>query len=311
MSAKKRISARGWMTRAARALADLVAEKADTMLALRRFVARRGLPSIMYSDNAKSFVAGQGKMISEYGHLSPQWKFIAPRSPWWGGWWERLVKSVKYNLRKSLGSKVLSRSELETTLHEVEACLNSRPLTFVGDEVDCEVPLTPAHFLGSPPVGTQISGVGEHPVTAKDLVVRHRVRSQLLDYFWDIWSSDYIRNLPACKGDTARGHLCVGSVVLVREGSYVRMQWPIGVITKVYPGRDGIIRAVEVKTAKGTYVRSIQLLHDLEITASSECDEETPLTVSDTDGSNVVQSSESQYVTRYGRSVKPVKKLNL
>ena len=284
---------------------------ADTMLALRRFVARRGLPSIMYSDNAKSFVAAQGKMISEYGHLSPQWKFIAPRSPWWGGWWERLVKSVKSSLRKSLGSKVLSRSELETTLHEVEACLNSRPLTFVGDEVDCEVPLTPAHFLGSQPVGTQISGVGEHPVTAKDLVVRHKVRSQLLDHFWDIWSSDYIRNLPACKGDTARGHLCVGSVVLVREGSYVRMQWPIGVITKVYPGRDGIIRAVEVKTAKGTYVRSIQLLHDLEITASSECDEETPLTVSDTDGSNVVQSSESQYVTRYGRSVKPVKKLNL
>ena len=201
----------------------------------------------MYSDNAKSFVAAQGKMISEYGHLSPKWKFIAPRSPWWGGWWERLVKSVKSSLRKSLGSKV----------------------------------------------------------------VRHKVRSQLLDHFWDIWSSDYIRNLPACKGDTARGHLCVGSVVFVREGSYVRMQWPIGVITKVYPGRDGIIRAVEVKTAKGTYVRSIQLLHDLEITASSECDEETPLTVSDTDGSNVVQSSETQYVTRYGRSVKPVKKMNL
>ena len=55
---------------------------ADTMLALRRFVARRSLSSIMYSDNAKSFVAAQGRMISEYGHLSPQWKFIAPRSPW-------------------------------------------------------------------------------------------------------------------------------------------------------------------------------------------------------------------------------------
>ena len=79
-------------------------------------------------------------MISEYGHLSPQWKFIAPRSPWWGGWWERLVKSVKSSLRKSLGSTVLSRCDIETTLHEVEACLNSRPLTFVGDKVDCEVP---------------------------------------------------------------------------------------------------------------------------------------------------------------------------
>ena len=152
----------------------------------------------------------------------------------------------------------------------------------------------------------------EHPVTAKDLVARYKVRSQLVDHFWDIWSSDYIRNLPACQGDTERGHLSVGSVVLVREGCYSRMQWPIGVITRVYPGRDGIIRAVEVRTAKGTYVRSIQLLHDLEITESTECDKETPLTVTDTDDSNhVFQSSESQYVTRYGRSVKPVKKLNL
>ena len=112
----------------------------------------------------------------------------------------------------------------------------------------------------------------EHPVTAKDLVARYKVRSQLVVHFWDIWISDYIRNLPAGQGDTERGHLSVGSVVLVREGCYSRMQWPIGVITRVYPGRDGIIRAVEVRTAKGTYVRSIQLLHDLEITESTECD---------------------------------------
>ena len=181
-------------------------------------------------------------MVSEYGHLSPQWKFIAPRSPWWGCRWERLI----------------SRSELENTLNEVEACLNSRPLTFVGDEVDWEVPLTPAHFICSQPVGTQISGVGEQSVTDKDLVVIHKVRSLLLDHFWEIWSSNYIRNLPVCKGDTARGHLGVGSVVLVREGSYVRMQWAIGEITKVYPGRGGIIRAGEVKTAKRTYVGSVQ-----------------------------------------------------
>ena len=153
-------------------------------------------------------------------------------------------------------------------------------------------------------------GLYAHPVTAKDLVARYKVRSQLVDHFWDIWSSDYIRNMPACQGDTERGHLSIGSVVLVREGCYSRMQWPIGVITRVYPGRDGIIRAVEVRTANGTYVRSIQLLHDLEITESTECDKETPITVTDTDN-HVFQSSESQYITRYGRSVKLVKKLNL
>ena len=67
-----------------------------------------------------------------------------------------------------------------------------------------------------------------------------------------------------------------------------------------------------LRTTKGTYIRSIQLLHDLEITESTECDQETPLIVTDTDDSNhVILSSESQYVTKYGRYVKPVKKLNL
>ena len=119
---------------------------ADTMLALRRFFARRGLPTILYSDNAKSFIAAQGKLISDFGPLAPRWKFIVPRSPWWGGWWERLVKSVKSSLRKSLGSKSLTRSELETVLHEVEACLNYRPLTFVGDEVDSESSIDTSSF---------------------------------------------------------------------------------------------------------------------------------------------------------------------
>ena len=73
-------------------------------------------------------------------------------------------------------------------------------------------------------------------------------------------------------------------------------QWSIGAITILYPGMDGITRAVVGKTAKGIYVRSIQLRHDLETTASSNCDQEAPLTVHDTDGSNVIQSSESQYM---------------
>ena len=62
---------------------------------------------------------------------APDRKFIAPRTPWWGGWWKRLVASVKSALKRSLGKRPLSRQELETLLHEIEACINARPLTFV------------------------------------------------------------------------------------------------------------------------------------------------------------------------------------
>lgn len=67
----------------------------DCLLTIRR----QGLPSVIYSDNAKTFVS---KLQQYFSLLSPEWKFIAPRSPWWGGWWERLVRSVKSALKKFL-----------------------------------------------------------------------------------------------------------------------------------------------------------------------------------------------------------------
>ena len=165
--------------------------------------------------------------------------------------------------------------------------MNSRPLTFVGEEIDAEVPLTPAHFLGCQPVGVQLPPAKEHTVKPRDLAVRRKLRNELLDYFWDMWSTDYIRNLPVCRSATARGQLTEGSMVLVRDDGHPRLQLPVGVVTKTFPGRDGVIRTVQVSTAKGTYTRSIQLLHDLEL------------------------SDTQQYVTRYGRSVRPVHQLDL
>ena len=60
----------------------------------------------------------------------------------------------------------------------------------LGDEVDSGVPLTPAQFLCSQPVRVHISGLCEHPVTAKYFVVRNKVTNQLLDRFWETWSCD-------------------------------------------------------------------------------------------------------------------------
>ena len=120
---------------------------ADFLLALRRFCSRRGMPSIIYSDNAGTFKAAESQLVKLFGPNTPQWKYIMPKSPWWGGWWERLIRSVKSALRKTLGKLTVNKTELETTLIEIEACVNSRPLTFLGDEVDSMQPLTPSHFL--------------------------------------------------------------------------------------------------------------------------------------------------------------------
>ena len=110
------------------------------ILAFRRFVGRRGLPAIIYSDNAATFKAAQKQFPAHFGPHTPSWKYIAPISPWWGGWWERLIRSVKLSSRKTLGSHSLNRIDLETTLIEIEGCVNSRPLCFAGDMIDCPNP---------------------------------------------------------------------------------------------------------------------------------------------------------------------------
>ena len=242
---------------------------AEFMLAFRRFAARRGVPSTVYSDNACTFKGADAQLRRYFGRLAPVWKFIVPQSPWWGGWWERLVRSVKVALRKSLAQRFLSRVELETVLSEIEACINSRPITFVGDTVDSPTALTPNHFLTGHSVGFQ-AREAEDPsaVTARALGERARVRERRLNRFWTVWSDEYLRNLPpAVSKFKSRGTLCEGSVVLVQNENTPRMRWELGVVTRLFPGRDGVVRSAEVRTAGGKKTRSIQRLHDLEVSA--------------------------------------------
>ena len=104
----------------------------------RRFVARRGVPSFIVSDNAKIFKASekairrlfnQPKVKSEMQTKRATWKFNLERAPWWGGFFERMVRSMKRCLRKVLGNAKLTVDELNTVLLEVEGTLNARPLT--------------------------------------------------------------------------------------------------------------------------------------------------------------------------------------
>ena len=297
----------------------------DTVLAFQRLVARRGLPKVIYSDNAKGFVAAPDKILGQFGPLTPEWRFIAPNSPWWGGWWERLVRSVKSALRKTVGGNCLTRAELETTLHEIEACINSRPLTFVSDDPDQEKPSTPSHFLLGHD-GHYLSERSEPaPIeTADDVRRRFDLRQSVVDKFWIVWSSEYLRNLPPWRG-VSQGHtLREGSVVLVEADHQPRLQWPLGIITQVFPGKDGLIRTVEVKTSSGKLVRSVQRVHDLEIMNNgfgdtlSTC--ASPVNRSDNVSSDTAEMTENcveikpereVYTTRFGRAVKRVIKFDI
>ena len=107
---------------------------------LRRFTSRRGTPTLIVSDNAKTFEAAQKAVQSLYNSKEVksylesnrlEWRFNLERAPWCGGFFERMVVLVKGCLRRVLGNAKLSFEELLATLVEVEGTLNSRPLTYL------------------------------------------------------------------------------------------------------------------------------------------------------------------------------------
>lgn len=123
------------------------------LLAFRRFIARRGRPEIVYTDNGSNFVGTNSllkmidwdKVIKNHVVNRITWKFIPPASPWWGGFWERMIGLMKNILRKVLGNASLKFEELSTILCDCENILNCRPLTYISEDVELES-LTPAMF---------------------------------------------------------------------------------------------------------------------------------------------------------------------
>lgn len=121
----------------------------------KRFISRRGVPDCLISDNAKTFKAGSQELqtmktklletnVSEQflANHSITWKFITERAPWWEGFYERLIGLVKRCLKKTIGKVCLKMIELNTILTEVEAVLNSRPLTYPYMDISDSSPLT-------------------------------------------------------------------------------------------------------------------------------------------------------------------------
>ena len=119
----------------------------DTFLnAYRRFTCRRCQPVLLYSDNRETFVGASEELMKSVKALDririykalaavkTTWKLNPSNGPHFVGVWERLIQSAKRTLLITLGSKRLSFDIFEAIMVEVEAILNSIPLTNVADQ---------------------------------------------------------------------------------------------------------------------------------------------------------------------------------
>jgi hypothetical protein len=195
------------------------------LAALRRFIARRGKPRTIYSDNGTNFQGAANQLHESSSEMARvqdflanegcDWKFIPPHGPYFGGLWEAAVKSMKYHLRKTLGSHVATYKELSTLLAEIEACLNSRPLCTLSDDPFNQAYLSPGHFLIGEPL-TQLPSIDLTNVKCNRLS-RWQTYQQRLQQFWQSWSSDYLQSLQQRQRWLTSPNLRPGDLVPLKE----------------------------------------------------------------------------------------------
>ena len=237
------------------------------LMALRRFIARRGRPKLIMSDNGTNLVAGerelrdcirewnQDQIVNELCQRQIEWRFNPPTASHMGGVWERLVASVKRALRVVLGVQCLSEDVLQTVLVEVEFMLNGRPLTYVSSDVNDAEPLTPNHFVLGYPEAVLPPG----RFTADETWGRRKWRQSqaVADQLSRRRQREYLPLLIGRKKWLhQRRDLQVGDVVLMVEEGSPRGYWPLARVIEVMPSADGAVRAVQLKTAAGSkYLR--------------------------------------------------------
>nr|XP_012231254.1 PREDICTED: uncharacterized protein LOC105677297 [Linepithema humile] len=247
----------------------------DTFLtAFKRFISQRDKPSHMYSDNGTTFVGAQNQLKELYEFYNKvqtqseirqslcnqqiSWSFIPPHAPHFGGLWEAGVKSAKYHMARIIGKAHLTFEELQTVLCEIEAILNSRPITSLSADSDDLSYLTPGHFLVGAALNsfpcTDVSDINENRL------LRWQTVEQVRQHFWRRWSNEYLHSLQErSKWKISKGiQLQPNQVVLVKLQNLAPLQWSIERV-QVHPGENNIVRTA-IKTSKGAFVRPLSKL---------------------------------------------------
>jgi hypothetical protein len=256
--------------------------------ALQRFIGRRGVPSNILSDNGTTFVSAS-KKVADFINSIPNdnvvisfctahtisWSFIPPRSPWWGGFYERMVGIVKERLKVTVGNANLNYFELETLLIQIEGITNDRPITYLSECPEDGQPISPAHLL----LGRYSQKHEElsAPQNGYQEVQKRKVfQETLANQFWKTFKHDYLASL--------REHYinCNNSESLVREGDVVhiqeelpRSQWKLGKVEELIKGSDGkarsaVVRSPNFKRNDQKMIRPIKKLYPLEINEHGE-----------------------------------------
>lgn len=245
--------------------------------AFSRFIARRGLPRKVVSDNGRNFVRAEkelkaaflqqtrGKLRSMACSKGIEWVFNPPVAPHMGGVWERMIGVIKRVLRGILNKASIPRLTdeiLSTVFCEAEFVVNSRPLTKLSEDPSDPNPLTPNHLLILRE-GDFLPNVG---CVSDAYRKRWRFVQHIASQFWKRFVKEYLPELnKRSKWTDLKSNLRVGELVIIAERGMPRGVWPLGRVVKVFPGRDGFVRSAIIKTRASEFCRPITQVIRLEL----------------------------------------------
>ena len=253
-----------------------VAESLSTdsfICALIRFVSRRGQVKTIRSDRGTNFIGASRELKREMENLvqtngniheamlkrQVSWKFNPPHASEFGGVWEREIRTVRKVFEALLVQQTITDETLQTLFCEVEAIMNSRPLTYVSPDHRDPKPLAPNDLL----LLANMAPVPIYVTRGEDLYARKRWRqaSYLADVFWHRWKKEYISLLQQRQVRMRQSkNLKVDDVVLVADDSVPRAQWPLGRVVEVRTSDDGLVRSASLVSKGKTFTRPVSKL---------------------------------------------------
>jgi hypothetical protein len=203
-----------------------------------------------------------------------KWRFIPQLAPWFGGFYERLVGIVKNCLKKTLQKHLLTDNQLNTTIKEIEAVVNSRPLTYVDEELTHI--LKPSDFIAmgrTIVMDTDRDGPLPQGTRPKiDLVNSWKKGIVVLDEFKEMFTNRYLLSLRERYSHSRKQPRCTsilepseGQIVQIKGDSKNRENWKVGKIISLTKGADDKYRVARVKVGNKEYTRSIAHLYPLEV----------------------------------------------
>ncbi|XP_035228368.1 uncharacterized protein LOC118200516 [Stegodyphus dumicola] len=241
---------------------------------LRRFIARRSKLSIVWCDNATNF-KGTKNVLDELFRICRSdpiqsfsseegmtWRFIPPSSTEFGGLWEANIKSIKRILTKVAKTTIFNFEELYTLITQIEACLNSRPLSPISADPTDLQPLTPGHFL----IGAPLLSIPEPNDSVDSLTFSSRwtLIQNFRAHFWNRWSVEYLNHLQnRSKWNQVKSNLKAEQLVLLKDKNKILMKWTLARIEEIFSGPDGLVRVVDVTTSDGIFRRVVSNISPL------------------------------------------------